>query len=126
MQLALSFLNVLFLNKLNFKKKKDKKCPTGKAHHVMTAIIKEYEPEDTMAKMEMERALSKTKLGSKKDPNDLLNKLASIECRYLLELSESKKKAQVLRLGGAQYSSIIAATSMIIATTKQRSPQNSC
>jgi hypothetical protein len=28
-------------------------------HHVMMALIKEYEPEDTMAKMEMERALSK-------------------------------------------------------------------
>ncbi len=31
----------------------------------------------------------------------------------MLELSESKKKAQVLRLGGAQYSSVIAITNMI-------------
>jgi hypothetical protein len=74
MQLALSFSNVSLLNKLNCEKKKDKKWPTGKAHHVMTAIIKEYEPEDAMAKMEMDRALSKMKLGSKKYPNELLNK----------------------------------------------------
>jgi hypothetical protein len=119
MQLALSFLNVSLLNKLNCEKKEDTTWPTGKAHHVMTALIKEYyEPEDTMIKMEMERALSKLKLGSKKDPNKLLNKLASIECRYLLELSESKKKAQVSHLGGAQYSSIIATTSMIYRNNK--------
>jgi hypothetical protein len=46
MQLALSFSNVSLLNKLNCKKKKDKTWPTGKVHHVMTALIKEYEPED--------------------------------------------------------------------------------
>ena len=49
-----------------------------------------------MAKMEMEHALAKLKLGPKKDPNELLDEFASIECRYLLELSKSKKKAQVL------------------------------
>jgi hypothetical protein len=81
LQLALSFLNVSLLNKLNCKKKKDKTWPTGKAQHVMTALIKEYEPEDTMAKMKMKQALSKMKLGSKKDPNELLKELASIECR---------------------------------------------
>ncbi len=62
----------------------------------MTALIK-YEPEDTLVEMEIEQALSKIILGSKKDPNQLLNELALIEFRYLLELSESKKKAQVLR-----------------------------
>jgi hypothetical protein len=59
--------------------------------------VKEYEQEDTMAKIKMERALANLKLvGPKKDPNDLLNKFASIECRYSLKLSESKKKAQIL------------------------------
>jgi hypothetical protein len=118
MQLALSFSNVSLLNKLNCKKKKSKTWLTGKVHHVMTALIKEYEPEDTMAKVEIKQALSKLKLGSKKDPNKLLNKLALIECRYLLELSESKKKAQVLHLGGAQYSSIIATISIIYHNNK--------
>jgi hypothetical protein len=66
-----------------------------------------------MDEMEMERALAKLKLGPKKDPNELLNKILSIKCRYLLELSESKKKVQVLRLQGTQYSSIIATTTMI-------------
>ncbi len=42
-----------------------------------------------------------------------MDEFASNECRYSLELSESKKKVQVLRLGVAQYSSIISTTSMI-------------
>jgi hypothetical protein len=50
------------------------------------------------------------KSGSKKDTNELLNESASIECRYLLELSKSKKKAQVL--------SIIATTSIIYRINK--------
>ena len=43
----------------------------------------------------------------------MLNEFASIKCGYSLELSESKKKAHILQLGGTQYSSIIATTSMI-------------
>jgi hypothetical protein len=81
MQFASLFSTVLLLNKLNCKKRKDKiNWPSGKAHHVMSVIVKEFEPEDTMAEMEMERALAKLKLGSKKDPNELLDEFASIEC----------------------------------------------
>ncbi len=103
MQLTLSFNSVSLLNKLNCKKCRDKtNWPTGKAHHVMSVIVKEYESEDTMAEMEMEHALVKLKLGPKKDPNDLLNKFASFERQYSLEISESKKKAQILQsaIGG--------------------------
>jgi hypothetical protein len=39
----------------------------------MSVIVKELEPEDTKAKMEMERALAKLKLGPKKDPHELLD-----------------------------------------------------
>jgi hypothetical protein len=50
----------------------------------MSALIKEFEPKDTMAEMEMEQALTKMNLGPKKDPNELLNKLTSIECKHSL------------------------------------------
>jgi hypothetical protein len=73
----------------------------------MSVTVKEFKPEDTMAKMEMERALEKLKLGPNKDPNELLDEFASIKCRYLLALSKPKKKAQILRLGGTQYLSIV-------------------
>jgi hypothetical protein len=68
----------------------------------MLVIVREYKLEDTMAKMEMERALAKSKLGPKKDPNELLNKFTSIKCQYSLDLSESKKKAQIQQLEGTQ------------------------
>ncbi len=114
MQFALLFTTVPLLNKLNCKKRKDKtNWPSGKAHYIMSVIVKKFEPEDTMAEMEMERSLVKLKLGPKKDPNILLDEFASIGCQYLLDLTKSKKKAQVLRLGGTQYSSIISTTSMI-------------
>ena len=45
--------------------------------------------------MEMEKALSKLTLGKKKDPNNLLDEMSAIECRYKMDLTESKKKAQV-------------------------------
>jgi hypothetical protein len=79
----------------------------------MTVILKEYEPKDTIAEMEMEMALAKMKLCPKKDPNSLNETMASIECRYLIEMTNSKKKAQVLRLGGVMYSLVIATTQMI-------------
>ncbi len=60
-----------------------------------------------MAKMKMEHALAKLTLGPKNGPNKLLNEFDSIECRYLLELSELQEKAHILKLGGAQYMSII-------------------
>jgi hypothetical protein len=72
MQFALSFTKVAQLNKLNRAGRTNKDWPSGKAHEVMTQLVKEYEPDDTMAEMEMEKALSKLTFGKKKDPNDLL------------------------------------------------------
>jgi hypothetical protein len=77
MQFALSFGTVPLLNKLNCEKQKDKaNWPNGKAHNVMSVIVKKFEPEDTMAEMEMELALAKLKLGPKNDPNELMDDFA--------------------------------------------------
>ncbi len=65
------------------------------AHEVMTQLVKEYKQDDTMAKMKTEKALNKLSLGKKKDPNNLNNELSAIECRYKLDLTKSKKKAQL-------------------------------
>jgi hypothetical protein len=55
-------------------------------HEVMIQLMKEYKPDDTMAKMEMEKALNKLSLRSKKkDPNNLNNELLAIKCRYKLD-----------------------------------------
>jgi hypothetical protein len=66
-----------------------------------------------MAKMEMEKALNKLSLSKKKEPNDLNDELSANECRYKLDLTKSKKKAQIFRIGRAQYTSIISMTQMM-------------
>ena len=96
MQFALSFQKVAQLNKLNRATRVNKDWPSGKAHEVITQLVKECKPDDTMAEMEMEKALSKLTLNKKKDPNDINDELSVIEYRYKIDLSESKKKAQVL------------------------------
>jgi hypothetical protein len=88
MQFVLSFQKVAQLNKLNRASWAKKDWPSGKAHEVITQLVKEYKPEDTMVKMEMEKALSKLTLTRKKDPNDLLDKLSAIECRYNIDMRE--------------------------------------
>ncbi len=67
MQFTLSFTKIAQLNKLNHAGRTNKDWPSGKAHEVMTQLVKEYEPDDMMAEMEMEKALSKLTLGKKKD-----------------------------------------------------------
>ncbi len=94
MQFALSFTKVAQMNKLNRAGRTNKDWPSGKAHEVMTQLVKEYEPDDMMAKMEMEKALSKLTLGKKKDPNDLLDEMSAIEIRCKFDLTELKKKTQ--------------------------------
>ncbi len=101
------------LNKHNCAQRADRDWPSGKAHEVLTQRVKEYEPEDTMAKMEMEKALSTLTLIRKKDPNNLMDKISAIKCRYNIDLSKSKKKAQVLRVSRTHYASVISITQMI-------------
>ncbi len=113
MHVALSWVKVSQLNRFNCATRANKDWPSGKAHEVMAQLMKEYKPDDMIAGMEMEKALSKLSLGKKKDPNDINDELSTIECRYKIDLAESKKKAQIFRIGRAQYASIISTTQMI-------------
>ncbi len=54
----------------------------------MIQLMKEYKPDDKMAKMKMEKALNKLSLSKKKDPKDLNDELSAIECRYKLDLTK--------------------------------------
>jgi hypothetical protein len=108
------FQHCFTIEQVELQKRRDKiNWPTRKAHHIMLVIVKEYKPEDAIAKMEIERALAKLKLRPNKEPNELLNKFTSIKCWYSMELSESKKKAQILQFGGTWYLSIIVTTLVI-------------
>jgi hypothetical protein len=113
MQFALSWTKVAQSNKLNCATRADKDWPSGKAHEVMIQLMKEYKPDDMMVKMGMEKALNKLSISKKKVTNNLNNELSAIKCRYKLDLTKSKKKVQIFRIGGAQYASIISMTQMI-------------
>jgi hypothetical protein len=113
MQFALSWTKVGQLNKLNRATRADKDWPSQKAHDVMIQLGKEYKSDDMMAKTEMEKAVNKLSLSKKKDPNNLKDELSAIKCRYKLDLTKSKKKAHIFRIGRAQYASIISTTQMI-------------
>ncbi len=98
MQFVLYWTKVAQLNKLNRATIANKDWPSRKAQEVIIQLVKENKPDDTMVEIEMEKALNKLSLGKKKDPNDLNNKLSAIECRYKLDLTKLKKKAQILKL----------------------------
>jgi hypothetical protein len=66
-----------------------------------------------MAEMEKEKAFAKLTLTRKKDPNDLMDKISAIKCRYNINLSKSKKKAQVFEVSRTHYASVISTTQMI-------------
>jgi hypothetical protein len=42
-----------------------------------------------------------------------MDKLSAIKCRYYIDLSESKKKTQVLRVGETHYASVMSTTQLI-------------
>ncbi len=113
MQVALSFQKVAQLSKFNCAQRANKDWPSGKAHEVMTQLVKEYKPEDTKAEMEKEKAFAKLTLTKKKDPNDLMDKISAIKCRYNINLSKSKKKTQMFGVGRTHYASVISTTQMI-------------
>ena len=70
-QFILTFGTESLLNKVKLEEHRNKDWPTGKAHAVMTDIKTVYEPNDTMAEMDMEIELGKIKLGLKKNSKDL-------------------------------------------------------
>jgi hypothetical protein len=109
-EIQTSWTKVAQSNKLNHPTRANKDWPSQKAHEVMIQLVKEYKPDDTMAEMEMEKALNKLSLSKKKDPDNLNGELSAIEYMYKLDLTKSKEKMQIFRIGGDQYASIPSTT----------------
>ena len=112
-QFILTFGTESLLNKVKLEERRNKDWPTRKAHAVMTNIKTVYEPSDTMAEMDMEIEFCKLMLGLKKNPKDLNDKLAAIKFCFGIELTNAKKKAQILRLGGTHDAGVITLTTLL-------------
>jgi hypothetical protein len=85
---------------MNLQKKADKQFPSGKGWKLWRKLQEEYNPDDSIAEAELELALSKLRLNDKKNPRKLIKEIASCEVKYGILLSDSKKVAQLIHLGG--------------------------
>ena len=74
----------------------------------------DFNPDDsiTETKLELELALSKLKLTNKKNPRKLLEEIALCEVKYGVPVSDGKKVAELIRLGGKIYGTVIMVTQM--------------
>ena len=72
----------------------------------------EYNPDDSIAGAELELALSKLQMNNKKNPQKLIEEIASCEVKYGIPISDSKKMAQLIRLGGKEYGTVITVAQM--------------
>ncbi len=72
----------------------------------------EYNPDDSIAEAELELALSKLRSNNKKNSQKLIEEIASREVKYGIPISNSKKMAQLICLGGKEYRTVITVTQM--------------
>jgi hypothetical protein len=105
-------LTMSLLSKVNLQKKADKLFPSGRAWKLWAELQGDFNPDDSIAETEPELALSKLKLTNKKNPRKLLEEIASCEVKYGVPVSNGKKVAQLIRLGGKKYGTVIRVTQM--------------
>jgi hypothetical protein len=72
----------------------------------------EYNPDDSIAEAELELAMGRLRLNKKKNPRKIIEEIASCEVKYGIPVSDSKKIAQLICLGGNKYGTIISVTQM--------------
>jgi hypothetical protein len=107
-----AFPTMSLLRKVNLQKKADKLFPSGRTWKLWAELQGDFNPNDSIAKTELELALSKLKLAYKKDPQKLLEEIASCKVKYEVPVSDGKKVAQLIRLGGKKYGTVITVTQM--------------
>jgi hypothetical protein len=100
------------LSKVNLQKKADKIFPSGRVWKLWLELQGDFNPDDSIAETELDLALSKLKLTSKKNPQKLLEEIASWEVKYGVPVSDGKKVAQLICLGGKKYGTVITVSQM--------------
>jgi hypothetical protein len=72
----------------------------------------DFNPDNSIAETELELPLSKLKLLNKKNPQTLMEEISLCEVKYGVPISSGKKIAQLIRLGGKKYRTVITVTQM--------------
>mgnify|MGYP006194651835 CR=1 FL=1 len=65
-----------------------------------------------IAEAELELAMSKLKLSNKKNPQKIIEEIASCEVKYGIPVSDSKKVTQLIHLGSKEYGTVSTVTQM--------------
>jgi hypothetical protein len=99
-QFIQAFVTMSLLSKVNLQKKADKLFPSGRTWKLWAELQGDFNPDDSIAETDIELALSKLKLTNKKNPRKLLEEIASCEVKYGVPVSDGKKVAQLICLGG--------------------------
>ncbi len=95
-QFIQAFSTINLLNKVNLQNKADKQFPSGKGWKLWEEMQEEYNPDDSIAEAELELVLSKLRLNNKKNPQKLIEEIASCKVKYGIPISNSKKMAQLI------------------------------
>jgi hypothetical protein len=100
------------LNKVNLERKADKNFPSRRVWKLWQEIKDEYNPDNSIAKAELELAMGRLRLNKKKNPRKIIEEIALYKVKYGIPVSDSKKIAQLIHLGGNKYGTIISVTQM--------------
>ncbi len=111
-QFIQAFLTINLLNKVNPQKKADKQFLSGKGLKLWKEMQEKYNSDDSIAEAELELALSKLQLNYKKNPQKLNEEIVSCKVKYGIPISNSKKMAQLICLGGKEYRTVITVAQM--------------
>ncbi len=110
-QFIQAFPTMNLLSKVILQKKEDKLFPSGRAWKLWMELQGDFNPDDSIAETELELALSKLKLANKK-PRKLMEEIALCEVKCGVPISNGKKIAQLISLGGKKYGTVITVTQM--------------
>ncbi len=97
-QFIQAFLTMSLLSKVNLQKKADKLFPSGRVWKLWAELQGNFNPDNSIAETKVELALSKLKLANKKNPWELLEKIASCEVKYGVQVSNGKKVQNLFTL----------------------------
>ena len=84
--------------------KSDADWTGAKAWRVMRELCREFQPDDDVAKSEMEDEIFRLKFKTGENPKTIRTKLNALEVKYDLTITEAKKRTVVVRLCKKVYS----------------------
>ncbi len=102
-QFIQAFSNISLLNKVNLERKADKDFPSRRVWKLWQEMKDEYNPDNSIAEAELELAMGRLRLNKKKNPRKIIKEIASCKVKYGIPVSDSKKIAQIFRLGRKRY-----------------------